>query len=486
LKGKNTGTPGWRGLLGVLTVGFAVLAGPFVGAQAASAATSDHRITGHIEVASVNQAPSFDGVVSRFGPTGLDGVPQCAATNCAKVDMGVNLPRHVPDNGPGGVQPTIEWHQQFNDILGLYVYREDGKGGKQLVAVSENGKRHKKQGGMLVGSSDAGVATFQSVRLNDNNTLTFTPNGRYTLYIAYEGYVDDNGVAPSDTIAFGGWAQVEFAPPKFPVRDLLPDIIPLPTTSITFKPIAIFGDTPDANVPSCFKSEVNEHPGLKLCLRVEQRMYDDNTANTGPVEINFSLPTGQRPPSAPVVQRIYRSDGTSWTRPAGNVDLHKVHDHYHYQKYSKSDAYAIDANGNPVGAPVAEGEKEGFCLADTDVVKRQHQRFVAPMINTAPGCLEPRSFSPDGTISEYVEGEGPGNGDTYGPDLPDQFENGNSLYNGVFIVRTVVDPDHKLLESNPHNNCIQSYARVAGIGTANPQATILNTFNGHTAPVCFS
>jgi hypothetical protein len=416
-----------------------------------------------LELVSVRQAVDFSGAVQRFGATGqFPGVAPCATANCAHFTLNVDLPDSAFKDKPGGVQPTIEWHQKFNDIAGLYVY----------------------QNGTLIGSSDAGVATFQSVRLNTPTSPTSTPNGQFDIYVAYEGYVDNNGVAPSDTISFSGWVQVEYQVPKTPVRDLLPNIVPLPTTQVSFTPVAIFGDYPDPLVPSCFHSEVVEHPGLSLCLRVEQRMYDQNGPDRGPVEIGFSIPTGQTPATAPAVQRIYRSDGTSYTRSAGNVVYHPVHQHYHFEHYTQSNAFALDANGNPVGNPVATGQKNGFCLADTDIAARQGQQYVAPMTYTAPGCLSPRSS--DGTTDQYVEGEGTGNGDTYEADLPDQFLDASHITDGTFIIRTVVDPDHKLLESNSHDNCIQHYVQLTGVGTGHPQATLLDTYHGNTAPVCSS
>jgi len=416
-----------------------------------------------LKLRGVHQAVDFSGAVHRFGRTGqFPGVPQCATTNCAHFVLDVGLPDNAFSGKPGGVQPTIEWHQKFNDIAGLYIYRD----------------------GALVGSSNAEVATFQSVRLNSPTHPTSTPDGRFDIYVAYEGYIDDNGVTPSDTISFTGWIQVEYQVPKKPVRDLLPNLIALPTTEVSFQPIAIFGDFPDPDVPSCFHSEVVEHPGLSLCLRVEQRMYDQNGRNRGPVEIDFATPAGQTPATVPARQRIYRSDGTSYTRSAGNVEYHPVHHHYHFEHYSQSDAFAIDADGNPVGAPVATGQKNGFCLADTDITARQHQQYVAPMFYTAPNCLSPRSS--DGSTDRYVEGEGTGNGDTYTADLPDQFLDASHITNGVFIVRTVVDPDHKLLESNTHDNCTQHYVRLTGVGTSHPQATLLDSYHGHTAPACSS
>lgn len=434
-----------------------VLAAAAVGSVATASANS-----ADIEVGNT-KAVNFSGTVTRTGTTGPASVAECATANCDHFTMNVDLPAKVWSGKPGGVQVSITWKGLFNDIAGLAVYKD----------------------GQRVASSTAAVATFQSVRLNTQASPQNTPNGNYDVYVAYEGYVDDNGVQPSGMISYDGWAQVQYAPPVQPVRDLIPNVIPLPTTEATFAtPAPIFGDSADPNYPSCFQSEVAEH-GVHKCLRVQQRMYDQNGPNSGPIDIRFSRQVGTTQ-DEPAVQRIYRSDGTYWERPAGNVVYHPVHQHYHYEHYTKTDAFAIDANGNPVGTPAASGEKNGFCLADTDVIARQNQSYVAPMVYTAPDCLSPRSVSADGQTEYFGEGEGPGNGDTYDANLPDQFINADTLQDGVYLLETVVDPDHKLLETNTHDNCIAKYVQVWNMNTSNPQAKLLDSFNGHPAPACAS
>jgi hypothetical protein len=213
-------------------------------------------------------------------------------------------------------------------------------------------------------------------------------------------------------------------------------------------------------------------------------MYDQNGPNSGPIDIRFSRQVGTTH-DEPAFQRIYRSDGSYWERPAGSVVYHPIHGHYHYVHYTRTDAFALDSNGNPTTV-VAAGEKNGFCLADTDVIARQNQSYVAPMVYTAPDCLSPRSVSADGQTEFFGEGEGPGNGDTYDANLPDQFINADNLQDGTYLLETVVDPDHKLLETNTHDNCVAQYIKVWGMNTSSPQAQLLSTYNGKKAPSCAS
>src|SRR5262245_17963874 len=109
--------PEWTQKLKVMAAGVMVLALP----GGVVAARNAHTLVLH----GAHQAVNFSGVVERFGPTGqFPGVAQCAETNCAHFTLDVDLPDHAFTGQPGGVQPTIEWHQKFNDIAGLYIYRD--------------------------------------------------------------------------------------------------------------------------------------------------------------------------------------------------------------------------------------------------------------------------------------------------------------------------------------------------------------------------
>lgn len=396
-------------------------------------------------------AETFTGTVEVDGPTG-ESIPECAATNCDHIAMKVDLPRLVWLR-PGGVQVTVSWAEMhtgepslFNDVIQMYVYKD----------------------GVQVGVSDPFVTTFQSVRLNHANPRS-TPNGTYDIYLAYAGYPTDAGVPPSPVIKYKGWAQVQHEVPRFPTRDLLPNLVPILPQIATFDhPPAIFGDEPALDTIGCFVSERDEQ-GATKCLRIEQRMWNQNGRNAGALEIRFTKAPGEFPATIPVFQRIYRSNGTFFDRPAGTVDLHPIHGHYHYTAYTQTSVYARGANGLAVGPPLGVGLKNGFCLADTDQISGPSQ-YVEPMVYSAPNCLEPRN--PGGNPEQFIEGQGTGNGDTYGWDLPDQYVPAEGLGNGTFIVQTVLDPDHKLLEANVSDNCIAVALTLSGMGTSAPTATL--------------
>ncbi|HSX00761.1 MAG TPA: hypothetical protein VLF67_00845 [Candidatus Saccharimonas sp.] len=458
----STVFPSRRGRMGALvalTAAVMLTAGASPAVADSAAATRHSDMSSDLKVVDTN-AVTFAGAVTETGPTGPATVPECAQVNCQHFALKVELKPQVWKNQPGGVQVTIVWHQLFNDIAHLVVYRK----------------------GTKVGESIADVTSFQSLRLNSADSPHSTPNDMYDVYVAYAGYTDtDNHIDPSPTISYTGWVQVQREIPAQPVRDLLPNLQPLPSPLATFNsPGSIFGDSTDPNYPSCFHSEVVE-TGVHKCLRLSQRMWNVNGPNTGPVEINFSKPAGQTPDTLPATQRIYRSDGSFYDRSAGTVDFHPVHGHYHYSKYTVSQLFARDANGNPVGAALATGIKNGFCLADTDVVAQPGDLFVAVMTYTAPNCLSPRSVSADGLTEFFAEGEGSGNGDTYDWNLPDQYINADTLVDGTYVVQTVVDPEHKLLEANPHDNCIAMVVQLSGMASNNPQAQLLGP-----GPACTS
>lgn len=59
------------------------------------------------------------------------------------------------------------------------------------------------------------------------------------------------------------------------------------------------------------------------------------------------------------------SDGSFQERPAGTVDYHGVHGHYHYSSFANALLWRSDSRGERIGnAPVAASHKVSFRMAD--------------------------------------------------------------------------------------------------------------------------
>jgi hypothetical protein len=403
-----------------------------------AAAAPAAQATGQTRVAVTSDGPAsfWGGTVRADGPP-IQSIPECRTVHCDVSSLRVALPGNIWRR-PGGVQVAIRWAGATEAALGLFVYR-----GRTLVA-----------------KSTAAVGVAQSV------IIPAAGNGSYEVYVSYG--VTFGAVDPDPVVAYEGLAEVEYDPPALPTRDLLPDLAALPQENVTYdNPGTIFGDTAQPG-QSCFDSERTEH-GARQCLRFDQVLRN---RGTGPLELRFTRQTGVFQ-DEDAVQRIYRSDGTWYDEPTGQVEFHAIHAHYHFKGFAQSDLWLLDEAGEPVGTgPAAVGDKVSFCIADTDLIA-WGDKGDAAMSYPAPDCLDPKEIV--GTTEYFSYGMSRGWADRYNWYLPDQMIDTYGLADGVYALFTTVDPEGKLHEGDETNNCGSVIIELAGLATAQPRATLLGS-----------
>ncbi len=155
------------------------------------------------------------------------------------------------------------------------------------------------------------------------------------------------------------------------------------------------------------------------------------TPNTGagPLELHGSS-------TAPgVSQRIFRADGSSYDRFAGNFTFHPGHGHLHFDNWINLHLRAVLTN-DAVGSIVASGDKTSFAIIDL-----QHYD---PALPDSPGS---RRYS-----GGLIQGLSVGWADIYGAGLPDQWIDVTDMPSGRYWLEAVVDPANSILESNETNN----------------------------------
>jgi hypothetical protein len=405
-----------------LVIAFAQLATP-----GASAHPAD------IEVKSDGPAKFWSGDVPQSGAT-IGSVPECAVDSCDSAKIKVKLPNKIWQKKPGGLEISIRWLGGFTDILGLYVYRDSTR----------------------VASSEAGVGLAQSVLI---------PSARNGTYHVYVRYMPGGGSA---SIHYEGLSEVEYKPAAVPPRDLLPDLQARPQEHVTFeRPLFDLFEPAPPPGQNCFDSERQEL-GAVLCLRFDQIMAN---VGSGPLDLRYSRQAGVRQ-NEPVAQRIYRSTGGFTDRPAGEVEFHPVHGHYHFTGFARSVLWHANADGSRAGAASAsEGRKVSFCIADTDL-DYWGRKGNGPTSYPAPNCLDPDSTS--GGREFFKQGMTNGFADRYTWDLPAQYVEASHLTDGLYRLETTVNPEQVLLETSYANNCVVILVRITGMGTT-PQAEIVTS-----------
>jgi hypothetical protein len=429
MRGARTGS----GVVCALIVAFAMIVAP----RAFGAGST---------LKNVSQPVLWAGTVVAGGGSTSE-VPECQP-GCQRFDLQVDLPDDVWAGKAGGVQVAIRWAgRTLADNLKLYVYR----------------------GGSLVAKSEGIISTAQSL------LIPSAANGLYQIYAVF-----DPDAALSDSIAYDGLAEVEYAPKVSPVRPLLPDLTVRPQRNLTFDPGGIFFDEISSAHPTCYQSEVAEE-GAQLCLRFDQIFAN---VGEGPMQLRFAVPSGETPPAVTASQRVFWSDGAAHyqDRVAGDVELHQAHGHYHFESFGISSLWAVDADGNAIGSTplrqrrrsldtlVRNGRKVSFCMADIYIDAWAAKGDGARTYN-APDCLFPASS--DGGSDQFVQGITNGWADVYDWYLPDQYMEVTGVPDGVYLLQTVVDPDGALVEASESNNCGGVYIRLSNMGSPVPQATLI-------------
>lgn len=370
-------------------------------------------------------------------------VPECRQNGCDRAEVAVRLPAGLRAR-PGGVELAIRTvGASIDDSLGFVVYQ-----GSRRVAVT-----------------GAQFGTSRSVWLPKSTA-------RYTVYVFFNPF--DPALA-SPVVRYEGLMENENTPVRPGVRELLPDLEVLPQRIATFDPPPPFLADEVAPGTSCFRSEV-EDQAARRCLRFGQAM---SNIGDGPVDVRFTTPAGQRPEEVPGSQRIYRSDGSFVdVASVGVMHYHPIHAHYHFEDFSISQLWAVDAAGRPIGTgPVASGKKNGFCMADTEIIWWA-RKGNAPQSYPSPRCLDPEPDSPPG-IDAFNNGIARGWADAYPWVLPDQMIEVSTLSDGTYALVTQIDPANKIRELNEHNNCIRIPITLTGLTTSTPHAAL-----GTTATAC--
>jgi hypothetical protein len=385
--------------------------------------------------------------------------PECAEVPCDHFRLTVALPRgtfRLP-NRTGGVQVALRWfgnpgpHElppgvpgccgEF-DTLHLWVYKD----------------------GELRAASPGIIATSQSA------FLPAPENGTYDVWIAYDPTYN---VAPR--VDYEALAEVEFSPAIRPTRRVLPDLAFRGTERITFDTpsFPIFEPEPPPGA-SCFLSETEEDGALN-CLRFDQIIANESR---GALELGFTVPAGAIPGDGdtyPVEQRVHWSDGSTTSQPAGEVELHGIHGHYHYSSFASTELWRSDRRGRRLGsAPVNEGRKVSFCIADIRI-DAWAEKGDGPRTYYAPDCLFPASS--DETGDHFVQGLTAGWADVYDWYIPDQYIEVTGVPDGYYRLEFCADPDNSIEETDETNNCITNLIRLEHMGTPDQEVHVLRTLS---------
>ena len=160
-----------------------------------------------------------------------------------------------------------------------------------------------------------------------------------------------------------------------------------------------------------------------------------STPNIGAGALEIRGSTVVAPDQQQVLQRIYRSDGSSSDRLAGTFVYHPTHQHTHFGDWAVYRLRAVLEDGNP-GAVIASGNKTSFCLLDVVPYDPGGELPVVP----------PAAYT---TCGATIQGISPGWADVYDLELDDQWIDVTGLPDGAYWLEAEVDPAQQILELPP-------------------------------------
>jgi len=175
-----------------------------------------------------------------------------------------------------------------------------------------------------------------------------------------------------------------------------------------------------------------------------------NRPGNGPMEVTGTRPAGSTADMT-TVQRIYRTDGTSYTRATAAVMYFggDGHNHWHTKNLARFNLHGKTSTGGE-GAVVRTQQKFGFCFFDNSY-------FGA---GTLPEKYE--TCGTDRTVSTQTMGLQSGWADKYGQELVDQFIDVTGLADGTYRMRLTVDADNWFQEIDETNNSNWTDVTISG------------------------
>ncbi len=419
------------------------------------ASVSDALSVPQIKLKNKNETKFWSGEVVGSDAPQPGAPPECATVACDHVKLKVQLPNGTFNNPnkPGGVQVSLRWFGDAPghtlppgvtgccgefDTLNLFVYK-DGN----LVAQS------------------AGILSVGQSAL-----IPAPENGTYDVWIAYDPTYNVNPSVPYEALA-----EVEFEEKIHPAKRLLPDLEFRTSEVITFDtPSLPFFEPDPPPGSSCFVSETDED-GAQNCLRFDQIIAN---VGKGPVEIRHTVPNGdviEDYEEYPVTQRVYKSNGTFTDQPAGSVEFHGVHGHFHYGSFADAKLWQSNAAADRLGAaPVRETLKVSFCMADIRI-EAWGEKGDGPRTYFAPDCIFP-AFN-DAAGDHYKQGIEPGWSDIYEWYVPDQYVEVTGVTDGFYLLTMCADPFNEIEEADETNNCLTNHILLTDMGTPEQDAQVL-------------
>ena len=166
-------------------------------------------------------------------------------------------------------------------------------------------------------------------------------------------------------------------------------------------------------------------------------------AGDGPMEIEGAL--NRATGGAIATQILTFASGEQEIRSAGAFHVDNQHRHWHLDNFALFELRSLNMAGNE--GVTASQSKITFCLIDEFVIEQDEHHAPPPEFLTC-------EWSRQGISRGWSE--------TYAAGLPGQSLDIANVPDGEYTLRTTIDPDNRLLESNEANNVFVIHIALKG------------------------
>ncbi|MCL5432617.1 MAG: lysyl oxidase family protein [Patescibacteria group bacterium] len=173
--------------------------------------------------------------------------------------------------------------------------------------------------------------------------------------------------------------------------------------------------------------------------------FSTSTLNSGVGELRLLGESDPVKEITKATQIIKQKDGKEIQREIGEFIFHPGHNHWHVEKFTQFQLWSLKENKD-LDKIVAKTDKMSFCLWDEEKISDQKN---SPSVGQYLGDCENK-----------IQGLSSGWLDTYSARLTGQELDITSVKDGNYAIRSVVNPDKKILENNYDNNFVTSYVEI--------------------------
>lgn len=183
--------------------------------------------------------------------------------------------------------------------------------------------------------------------------------------------------------------------------------------------------------------------------------FSNSVWNSGPGVLELRGIYNQQNNTIEVRQYLYGFEPDLVKRRVNEFMFHREHNHWHWDGFSIYEIWTVESNGR-LGEIVVTSGKVGYCMLDINPVgddwiqKEDMQGLEIPDRRQYGDC----GWRRQGISVGWV--------DTYDSDTPGQAMDVSDLPDGLYALRSTVDPDGILYESNITNNSAVVFFSMRG------------------------